>query len=109
MNAITRRIFGLGCAVLLAGCLSPKYTQLPTLRPQPDDYAYHNPSFIYHNPLPDRDAGPTVELPRGYDRERSVPTRTLERAAITKDILQRDGVGSSTNPAASNYPASVSE
>jgi|GEM_PF-7070863 len=102
MNAITRRICGLGCAALFTGCLSPKYTQLPTLQPQPQDYTYHNP-------LPDREAGPAFDLPRGFDRERSVPTRTLERAAKTDIILQQNGGGSSNNPSASKYPASVNE
>ena len=102
MNAITRRICCLGCAALLGGCISPKYTQLPTLRPQPQD-------FTYHNPLPDREAGAQIDLPRGYDRQRSEPTRTLERAKITDEIIKRDGGPSGSNPSASKYPGSVNE
>lgn len=102
MDAITRRIWCLGCAALLAGCISPQYTKLPSLRPEPQDYTYHNP-------LPDREAGAAIDLPRGYDRQRSEPTRTLERAAITDEILKRNGGGSSSNPSASKYPGSVNE
>jgi len=102
MNAITRRIGCLGCAALFVGCISPQYTKLPSLRPEPQDYAYHNP-------LPDREAGPAIDLPRGFDRQRSEPTRTLERAAKTDLILQKNSGTSSTNTSASKYPGSVSE
>ncbi|HEY2252359.1 MAG TPA: hypothetical protein VGH74_14900 [Planctomycetaceae bacterium] len=102
MNAITRRICCLGFAALLAGCISPQYTKLPTLRPQPQD-------FTYHNPLPDREAGAAIDLPRGFDRQRSEPTRTLQRAEITNEIVKQNGGGSTTNPSASKYPGSVNE
>lgn len=103
MNAIVGRICCLGCAALFVGCISRENTRLPTLRPSPTE------SYVYHNPLPDREAGQAVDLPRGFDRQRSEPTRTQERRTITDSIVGASGGGSSNNPSASKYPGSVNE
>ena len=106
MNAIMRRIRFLGCAALMTGCISSQYTRLPTLRPSAAVVAERE-SFTYHDPLPDRDAGPAIDLPRGFERQRAEPRRTLERDSITNGIIGTGGGGSSNNPSASKYPSSV--
>ena len=105
MNAIMRRIRFLGCAALVAGCITSQNTRLPTLRPSPpsDERA----SYVYHNPLPDQEAGPPVDLPRGFERQRSEPVRSQERRSITDSIVQNNGGGSSNDPSASKYPSTV--
>jgi hypothetical protein len=105
MNALMRRIRFIGCAALCAGCISPQYTRLPSLRPS--STAAERNSYVYHDPLPDREAGPAIERPRGFERQRSEPTRTLERSEITDSILGTSGGGGSNNPSASKYPGSV--
>ena len=105
MNAMLRRAGFLGCAALMAGCISPQNTRLPTLRPS--SAAAERQSYVYHNPLPDREVGPPIDLPRGFDRQRSEPRRTLERESITNSIIGTGGGGSSNNPSASKYPSSV--
>jgi hypothetical protein len=102
MNNLIRRIRFLACAAVLAGCITSQNTQLPTLRP-----TSRVGEYVYHDPFPDRDAGPAVDRPRGFERARSVPQRTLERRAITDDIVGSSGGGSSNNPSASKYPSSV--
>ena len=103
MNAIMRRIRFVGCAALMAGCISPQNTRLPTLRPS----SAERESYVYHDPLPDREAGPAIDRPRGFERQRSEPRRTLERDEITSRIVGTNGGGSSNNPSASRYPSSV--
>jgi hypothetical protein len=105
MNAIVRSLGWLGCTVLLAGCISPQYTRLPTLRPSPADAG--RDAYVYHNPLADREAGPAFDLPRGFERQRAEPRRTIERDSITSQIIGTSGGGSSNNPSASKYPSSV--
>lgn len=82
MNGIWSRVQLVGCAslLLLGGCISSQNTRMPTL-------AYGDPkaerrSYDYHDPLPDRDSGPLVERPRGAERQRSEPRRTMEHANI---------------------------
>ena len=67
-----------GCILLLlAGCISPQRTRMPS-------FAYGDPnaerrSFELHDPLPERDSGPLAgALPRGFDVQRAEPRRTLE-------------------------------
>jgi hypothetical protein len=106
MNTMLRRIRLFVCAALLVGCISPQNTRLPTLRPSPN-IAAERQSYVYHNPLPDNEAGPpAIDLPRGFDRPRSQPTQVKERSDITDSIIGTSG-GSSNNPSASRYPASV--
>jgi hypothetical protein len=67
-------------ALLLPGCISSRNTRLPSL-------AYGDPktelrSYTYQDPYPEGDVGPLVERPRGLDRQRSEPRRTMERANI---------------------------
>src|SRR5579872_2451630 len=95
-----------GCAALLAGCITPQNTRLPTL-------GYGDPraerqSYTYANPLPDRESGPAIERPRGFEFQRAEPVRSQERSAITKDILGTGGAAPALNPSASKYPDSVS-
>ena len=106
MHKIMRGIRFLGCAALMAGCISPQYTRLPTLRPS-SAVAAERESYVYHNPLPDREAGPAIDLPRGFERQRSEPTRVQERSSITDSIVGASGGGGSNNPSASKYPGSV--
>ena len=106
MNTILRRIRFLGCAALMAGCISSQYTRLPTLRPS-SAVGAERESLVYHDPLPDREAGPPIDRPRGFERQRSEPRRTIERDEITSRIIGTGGGGSSNNPSASKYPSSV--
>ena len=68
------------CALcLVAGCVNPTRTRLPSL-------GYGDPraerqSYNIHDPLPERDIGPMVERPREFARERTEPRRTIERRA----------------------------
>lgn len=105
MNGVWLGIRLAGCAVLLAGCVSPKYTRFPTLRPS--DPVAERQSFTYHNPLPDAYSGANVERPRGFERPRAEPQAANERDAITNGILGTSGGGTSNNPSASRYPATV--
>jgi hypothetical protein len=95
------------CASLLIGGSSCQNTQLPSLRPS--NVAADRQGYVYHNPLPDNDVGQPIDLPRGFDVQRSVPRRTLERDKITDSIVGTSGGGASNNPSASNYPDSVKE
>jgi hypothetical protein len=81
MNGVSLaiRVSGLS-ALLLAGCVSSRNTRLPSL-------AYGDPktelrSYVYQDPYPEGDVGPLVERPRGLDRQRSEPRRTMERANL---------------------------
>ena len=107
MNTTVRRIRLFVCTSILVGCISPQNTQLPSLRPS--NVAADRQSYVYHNPLPDNDVGQPIDLPRGFDVQRSVPRRTLERDKITDSIVGTSGGGTSNNPSASKYPASVNE
>ena len=106
MKGLMVRIRLAGCAALLAGCVSPQNTRLPTL-------GYGDPraerqSYVYHNPLPERESGPAIERPRGFEFQRAEPRRTLERDSITQGIVGAGGnFDSSVNPSASKYPNSV--
>lgn len=105
MNGILRNALLAGCTVFLAGCLSPKYTRLPTLRPS--DVESERQALTYHDPNPDRDMGPPIDRPRGFDRPRAEPRRILEHQAITNQILRDGGEETDNNPSASRYPGSV--
>jgi hypothetical protein len=106
MNGVWSGIRLAGCAVLLAGCISPKYTRFPTLRPS--DPVAERESFNYHNPLPNPANGsPTIERPRGFENQRAEPRRAIEVDAITNGITGASGEGTSNNPSASRYPATV--
>jgi hypothetical protein len=107
MTTTVRRIRLFICAALLVGCISPQNTRLPTLRPS--SVAAERQSYVYHNPLPDNEVGQAIDLPRGFDRQRSEPTRVQERSAITDSIVGGSGGGASNNPSASKYPGSVNE
>jgi len=102
MNTIIRRIRFLACAALVTGCITSQNTRLPTLRPTSPVGEY-----AYHDPFPDREAGPAIDRPRGFERQRSEPQRTLERRSITDSIVGASGGGGSNNPSASKYPSSV--
>jgi len=88
-------------ALLCSGCLGSGHTRLPTLAYAPPDVARR--SFEFHDPEPDVDFGPNIERPRGFERQRAVPRRSLER------WLNRSGAGASTGlaPSAERYPNSV--
>ncbi|MFN0054443.1 MAG: hypothetical protein ACKV0T_19885 [Planctomycetales bacterium] len=65
-------------ALLLAGCVTPQNTRMPTL-------AYGDPkterqSYSYHDPLPETMNGPGVERPRGAERQRPEPRRAIEQS-----------------------------
>jgi hypothetical protein len=104
MNPITLRIRLVGCAVLLAGCISPQNTRLPTLGYNRDTRMERG-SYNYLNPLPDQSAGTPFEQPRGFEFQRAQPRRAQENFATTEAITGNGGAVSS--PAASRYPSSV--
>ena len=103
MNGITLRVRLVGCAVLLAGCVSPQNTRLPTLGYR--DTRTERGSYNYLNPLPDQWAGTPFEQPRGFEFSRSAPRRAQENYATTEAIT--GGAGAVSSPAASRYPGSV--
>jgi hypothetical protein len=103
MNGVTLRIRLVGCAALLAGCISPQNTRLPTLGYNRDTRAERS-SYNYLNPLPDQYIGTPFEQTRGFDLQRAQPRRALENAATTEEIT---GGGAVSSPSASRYPASV--
>ncbi len=91
------------CLGLLTGCVSSQHTRLPSL-------AYNRPdverrSYEYHDPSPDREAGPEIERPRGFERQRAEPRRINERAGNVTSA----GVQSGLSPSAARYPNSVVE
>jgi hypothetical protein len=104
MKSVMKRIGVAGCAVLLAGCISPQNTRFPTLGWNPNSQAERQ-SYTYHNPLPDPNLAKEIERPRGFENQRAEPQLSKERRAITDDIV---GGGASSNPSASRYPASIS-
>lgn len=106
MNSVLLRIRLLGCAALLAGCISPQNTRLPTLGYNRDTRAERQ-SYNYLNPLPDRSGAGYQALPRGFDYPRDEPRRAQERSATTSQILGTGGVSTGANPSVSRYPNSV--
>jgi hypothetical protein len=104
MNAVLLRIRLVGCVVLLAGCISPRDTRLPTLGFNPNPRAERN-SYEYLNPLPDTTVGTPFEQPRGFEFPRAQPKRVQDNSATTDEITGRGGAVSS--PAASRYPQSI--
>ncbi len=104
MNGVMLRIRLAGCAVLLAGCISPQNTRLPTLGYNCDTRAERG-SYNYLNPLPDQSVGTPFEQPRGFELPRAQPRRAQENFATTEAITGSGGAVSS--PAASRYPGSV--
>ncbi|MFN6105659.1 MAG: hypothetical protein ACK5EA_14610 [Planctomycetaceae bacterium] len=88
-------------ALVLVGCVSSQHTRLPTL-------GYNRPdverkSYEYFDPAPDRDAGPAIERPRGFETQRSEPRRIREAAGNQT----ASGVRSGLRPSAAKYPDSV--
>jgi hypothetical protein len=103
MNGVQFRIRLAGCALLLAGCVSPRDTKLPQLGYR--DPRVERESYNYLNPLPDQALGTPFEQPRGFDLQRAMPRRSQENFATT-EIITGAG-GAVTTPAASRYPQSV--
>jgi hypothetical protein len=106
MNGAIWSIRLAGCAVLLAGCISPQNTRVPTLGYNPDARAERQ-SYTYLNPLPERETGPAIERPRFYEFSRAEPKRSQDRSAITDEILNNGGANVGSSPSASRYPQSV--
>ena len=104
MNGITLRIRLVGCAVLLAGCISPQNTRLPTLGYSRDTRTERE-RYNYLYPLPDQNFGTPFEQPRGFEFSRAQPRRAQENYATTEAIT--GGAGAVSSPAASRYPNSV--
>ncbi len=94
----------MGCAVLVAGCISPRDTRLPTLRGNPNTRAEGN-SYGYVSPLPEPTGALFYEQPRGFEFPRALPKRVQDASAET-DIRTGRG-GAVSTPAASRYPQSV--
>ncbi len=103
MNGVMLRIRLVGCAALLAGCISPQNTRLPTLGYNRDTRAERE-SYNYLNPLADQSVGMPIDQTRGFDLQRAQPRRALENAATTEVIT---GGGAISSPSASRYPGSV--
>ena len=101
MKGCLLKIRLVACAMLLTGCNLSSHTRLPTLAAS-DPRAERN-SYEYYDPIPERETAPTVERPRGFERERSLPTRANERRAQV--MPWSDGLA---NPSAARYPNSVS-
>jgi hypothetical protein len=106
MNGVRLRIRLVGCAVLLAlllaGCISPQNTRLPTLGYR-DPRAERNSEYL--NPLPDSTGAMIYEQPRGFEYPRAQPRRAQDNSATTDSITGNGGAVSS--PAASRYPQSI--
>lgn len=102
MNGISRKICLAGCTLLLIGC---RNTQYPNL--SPTQVNSERRSFAYHDPTPDTEAGPWIERPRGFERQRAEPRRVVEKDAITNELIRGEGAAPGNNPSASRYPASV--
>jgi hypothetical protein len=74
-----------GCAVaaaaLVAGCVTPWNTTLPTAYPRHP--ALERRAFEFHDPFADESAGPDMQIrPRGYDTQRTAPRRAKEGAIL---------------------------
>jgi hypothetical protein len=85
----------------LMGCVSSQHTRLPTL-------SYNRPdverkSYEYFDPAPDRNAGPAIERPPGFEIQRSEPRRIREAAGNQT----ASGIRSGLRPSAAKYPDSV--
>ncbi len=105
MNGVSLGIRVLAGAALLAGCVNSQNTRLPRL-------GYNDPrverqSYVYHNPLPERESARDIERPRGFEFQRTEPVRTQERARITEGITGAGGTSEGLSPSASRYPDSV--
>ena len=77
MNGVMLRIRLVGCAALLAGCVSPQNTRLPTLGYNRDTRAERE-SYNYLNPLADQSVGMPIDQTRGFDLQRAQPRRALD-------------------------------
>ena len=65
-----------GC-LLLAGCLNPARTRIPTF--EAGHPRVEKRSFERHDPFPDRLTGPDMEVrPRSFNNQRTEPRRALE-------------------------------
>lgn len=103
MSRILPRLHLVLCAVAMAGCVSSQHTRLPTL-------GYNRPdverrSYEFHDPAPDREAGPEIERPRGFERQRAEPRRIMEQYSNQSG----SGVQSGLRPSAAKYPNSVTQ
>jgi hypothetical protein len=104
MDSMSRNVNGMAAclaALVLMGCVSSQHTRLPTL-------GYNRPdverkSYEYFDPAPDRNAGPAIERPRGFETQRSEPRRIREAAGNQT----ASGVRSGLRPSAAKYPDSV--
>lgn len=101
MNGLAR-MHWLGLAVLLGGCAS-QHTRLPSLAFGSPDMERR--SYEYHNPLPERESGRSIEAPRGFELDRSEPRRAIQRAVSPTGYAPDGSIGLS--PSASRYPQSV--
>ena len=106
MNGIGSRIRLLAAAALLAGCVNPQNTRLPTLGYR--DPRVERQSYEYHDPLPERETAKAIEVPRGFEFQRPEARRTLEKARMTEGITGTGGTSDGMSPSASRYPDSVS-
>ena len=83
---------------LLAGCLNPQMTQMPSLGFRPTEIEKR--SFAQHDPYPDDLSGPsTKNRPRAF-----IDQRTEERRAWEQRMLQGQGIPHGT--AAPRLPTS---
>ena len=105
MNGVMSRIGLAGCALLVAGCLTPQNTRFPTLGWNPNA-RQERQSYTYHNPLPDPNLAKEIERPRGFENQRAEPRMSQDQRAITNDLTGNCDPGTG-NPSASRYPASI--
>jgi hypothetical protein len=106
MNRVMRRVGLVGCAALLAGCISPQSTRLPSLSYN-RDVRSERQSYNYLYPLADPSGQGYQTAQRGFEYPRAEPRRALEKDETTRAILGTSGVNTGLSPAVSRYPASV--
>ena len=97
---------GLAVPCLLAGCITPWNTRMPTV--EPSHPAVERRSFQVHDPFPEEDLGPdTMVRPREFREPRELPRRAVEGRSFLGMPAESAPVGPAFPPTTQNYPHSV--
>ncbi len=95
-------------SLLLAGCVTPYNTRLPTLRPRHP--AVERRSYEYHDPFPNSDLGPeTNQRPWGFARPRTQPRQMWQLRRLGPLPPEATPTAPQSEPLGTAYPESIHE